>query len=232
MLFLHELHQVRGTCEDEFEAAFRDEWMPMLGAGHDARLLWYCRHAHGTGPAYQVVTVTAVRDGEAWERLAERVRGGDLQAWARRVDELRHDVMAKILQSVPWSPRRDVDLLAVPTDGAEHAPTLYMEDTGWPHAAVDDYIGFWERAYYRPMAARQGTLLDIQAVFQVAFGAGRRKEAILMQKVNDHQALLGLLANETPPQLRAPGQFMHDALAYRDRWESRLLRTAPWSPWF
>ena len=63
MLFMHEVHTVRGRAEDEFEAAFRDGWMPTLGVGHEARLLWYANHAHGTGPAYTVITVTAVRDG-------------------------------------------------------------------------------------------------------------------------------------------------------------------------
>ena len=73
-------------------------------------------------------------------------------------------------------------------------------------------------------------LLDVEAVFQVAHGAGRRPEAILMQKVVDHQGLLRLLENEVPPEMRAPGTFIHDALQYRDQWESRLLRTLPWSP--
>ena len=74
MLFIHEVHTVRGRAEDEFEAAFRDGWMPTLAAGDDARLLWYTNHAHGSGPAYTVVTVTAVRDGPAWERLALRIQ--------------------------------------------------------------------------------------------------------------------------------------------------------------
>lgn len=232
MLFLHEVHQVRGAREDEFEAAYREGWMPMLAEGDLGRLLWYCHHTHGTAPAYHVVTVSALRDGAAWEELARRVQTGDLRDWARRVDELRHDVTAKLLQPVPWSPRREVDLDSVPTDGAEHEPSLYMEDTGWPHVAVDDYVAFWERGYYRPMSQRSNTLLDIQAVFQVAFGTGHRKEAILMQRINDPGALLALLTHDTPAEMKKPGQFMHDALAYRDRWESKLLRTATWSPWY
>ena len=35
MLFIHEVHTVRGRAEDDFEAAFRDGWMPTLGAGHE-----------------------------------------------------------------------------------------------------------------------------------------------------------------------------------------------------
>ena len=78
MLFMHEVHAVIGDREHEFESAYREGWMPLLAEGDDARLLWYLNHAHGSGPAYQVVTVTAVRDGQAYERLAESLSGGAL----------------------------------------------------------------------------------------------------------------------------------------------------------
>ncbi len=230
MLFVHEVHQVRGSLESEFEAAYRDVYLPALADGDDARLLWYLDHAHGSGPAYHTVTITAVRDGAAYERLVDRVRTGDLQAWARRLDELRHGVTGKLLLSVPWSPMKDLRLEDVPTEATEHGLSLYMEDTGWPHAAVDDYVSFWQRGYYEPMRQRAATLLDIQAVFQGAFGSGHHKEAILMQKIVSDEALLHLLTHETPPELKEPGQFMYEALAFRDRWESKLLRTSSWSP--
>jgi hypothetical protein len=232
MLFLHEVHEVKGADEDRFEDAYRNGWMPMLAKGDEGRLLWYLHHAHGSGPAYHMVTITAVRDGAAWESLAQRFQRGDLGQWAREVDELRHGVTAKVLVPVPWSPMQSVDLAAVPTDGRTHELSIYMEDTGWPHAPIDDYVDFWDKGYYRPMKARSGTLLDIQAVFQTALGAGRHKEAILMQKIVDHAALLHLLTHEVPAGMRQPGQFMYDALAYRDRWESKLLRTSDWSPLF
>jgi hypothetical protein len=84
---------------------------------------------------------------------------------------------------------------------------------------------------YAPMMAHS-KLLKIEACFQTALGAGRRPEAILMQKVIDHGALLGLLETETPAAMKQPGTFMHDALQVRDQWESRLLRTSSWSPLF
>lgn len=229
MLFLHEIHHVRGRHEEAFEAAFRDGWMPELAKGDDARLLWFLHHAHGSGPAYHVVTVTAVRDGAAYERLVTSVQEGELRPWARGVDELRHDVVAKLMVQVPWSPMAGLDLSAVPSDGGSHELSLYMEDTGWPHAAVDDYVDFWETHYYGPLKAA-GSMLDIQAVFRTAFGAGRRKEAVLMQKIVDHEALMRLLTTEVPEQYRRPGTFMYEALEYRDRWESKLLRTSSWSP--
>ena len=230
MLVVHEVHHVRGSDEEALVAAFREGWMPALAENGDARLLWFCHHAHGSGPAYHVVTLTAVRDGTAYERLVGRVHDGDLRSWARRVDELRHGVRSKLLVPVRWSPLVELDLEAVPTDGAEHELSLYMEDTGWPHAAIDDYVDFWETSYFAPMRAASSSMLDIQAVFRTAFGSGERKEAVLMQKVVDHKALLRLLTTEVPAQYRGPGTFMHEALALRDRWESKLLRTSSWSP--
>ena len=69
MLFLHETHKVVGAREDDFEAAYRDGWMPTLAEGDDARLLWYTNHAHGSGLSYNVVTITGIADarlGSAW----------------------------------------------------------------------------------------------------------------------------------------------------------------------
>jgi hypothetical protein len=227
-LLLHEVHRVRGMDEERFEAHYRDRWMPALAENDDARLLWYLHQAHGTGRAYHLVTITVCRDGAAYERLAERVARGDLRSWARELDGLQHGATSKLLHQVEWSPMGEVDLASVPTEPGDHALSLYMEDTGWPHKPVDDYTAFWKDVY-APLLERS-QLLHIEAVFQTAWGAGPRPEAVLMQKVKDHQALLRLFETETPPELNRPGTFMHDALQVRDQWESRLLRTSAWSP--
>ncbi|MBV8929141.1 MAG: hypothetical protein JO152_08465 [Mycobacteriaceae bacterium] len=236
MLFLHETHKVVGAREDEFEAAYRDGWMPMLGAGQEARLLWYTNLAHGSGMSYTVVTITGVADGAAWERLARRAQSGDLAPWLRELDNLRHEVTAKILLPVDWSPLQEVDLASVPTDGATHPLSVFMEDTGWPDAALDDYIRSWDEIYYRPLHKTSGAtsqILDIQACFQVAHGSHTRREAMLWQKINpahDYQTLVRLLTTEIAPEHRGPGTYMFEALKYRDQWQSRLLRTSAWSP--
>ena len=230
MLFMHEVHRVRGRAEDAFEAAYRGGWMPMLGAGDDARLLWYANHAHGSGPAYTVVTVTVVRDGASWERLALRIQKGDLRQWMRGVDELRYDVDAKLLVPLEWSPLKDVDFHEVPIDGREHELTLYMEDTMWPYPdKVGEYIDRCGEVYSKSLD-RPNPLLTIEAAFQPALGSQRRREVALMQRIHDSQALLRLLQTEIPPEYRGPGTWMHDALELRDQWTSRLLRTSAWSP--
>jgi hypothetical protein len=233
MLFLHEVHQVAGAREEDFEATYRDGWMPTLAKDDDARLLYFLHHAHGTGRAYQVVTLTAVRDGAAWERLASRLHAGDLQPWVRDVDKLRHGVSAKALVPVAWSPLQELDLASLPTDG-HHELTLFMEDTAWPHEGMlDEYLEA-ARTHYAPSLAegrRAGrSLLDLQAVFRPAWGTGRWREVVLWQKVIEPKGITALVSSEVPPEFRAPGTWMHDALQVRDDWESKLLRTTAWSP--
>ena len=234
MLFVHEVHKVVGKKEDEFEAAYREGWMPTLAKDDDARLLWYMNHAHGSGVSYQVVTIPAVRDGAAWERLARRLQSGDLQDWSREVDTYRHDVTGKTLVPVYWSRIQEVDFAQVPTDGTEHDLSLFMEDTGWPYVPIDDYIKMWDELYSQPItkhAENTGTVsIDIQACFQVAHGTGLRREAMLWQKIGDPATVLHLLTSDLAPEMRQPGTYMYDSLDYRDQWESKLLRTSKWSP--
>jgi hypothetical protein len=232
-LYVHELHRVIGRREDDFEAAYRDPggWMDALSQGSDARLLWYLNQTHGSGPSYQVVTITAVADGGAWERLARRLYGGDLNGWATEVDTLRHDVTAKVLVPVAWSPLSDLDLTTVPTGRVEHEPTLYMEDTVWPrHDRLEDYLTA-AGEHYAPLIGRPESLLDLAAALVTALGAGPRPEVVLVQKLRDPDRLVPLLATEIPVERRAAGTWMHDALEWRDDWRSRLLRTSTWSPW-
>jgi hypothetical protein len=233
MLFLHETHVVIGKHAAEFEDLYRDEWMTGLAKGGDARLAWYLNHAMGSGPAYQVVTVTAVTDGAAWESLAGRMVGGDLSSVASRLDACRYQVDGKMLSPVYWSALQEVDLGQLPVDGREHELSVYMQDTGWPDKPLDDYIKLWDEDYWRFMREipREHQLLDIVACFQVAHGTGVRPEAVLMQKIMNFNTLGHLLtsAEEYDPTTW-PGSYMAKGLEIRDQWESKLLRTSAWSP--
>jgi hypothetical protein len=233
-LFIHEVHQVAGAKEDAFEAAFREGWMQKLGKTDDARLLWYLHLAHGSGAAYTVVTVTGVTDAAAWGALAERVRTGDLSSWATEVDAMRHRSTAKVLVPVPWSPLQQIDLSSVPVTGDEHELTIYMEDTAWPFAGgLPAYLKAAGTLYTETLVRSKKAgrnILEMEAAFQPLFGTAHPTEVVLWQKVANHEALLRLLSTETDPAHKVPGTWMHDALEVRDQWESRLLRTASWSP--
>jgi hypothetical protein len=234
MLFVHEVHQVAGAQEEAFDAAYREGYLPTLAQTSEARLLWYLRLAHGSGAAYTVVSVTGIPDAAAWADLDRRLRSGDLQAWSEEVDAMRHHHRAKILTPVSWSPLQEIDLAAVPTDGAEHELTLYMEDTAWPFAGgLSAYLQAAGTLYGETLARAQEQghhILEMEAAFQPLFGTAATTEVVLWQKVANHKALLYLLSSDTPAEYKRAGTWMHDALAVRDRWESRLLRTASWSP--
>jgi hypothetical protein len=232
MLLLHEVHTVVGRHEDEFEDAFRKGWMGALGDDADARLLYYLKLAHGTGRAYHHTSITAFANGDAYERVARRIQSGDLRSWAADADGMRHEVKGKLLLPVDWSPMGDLDLSTVPTDGREHDPALYMEDSAWPYEAkLDTYLDK-ARTHYLPSLEQRSerSLLTLLAVFQAALGAPRRREVILWQRVDFPERLPGLFTRELPGHVKGPGTWMHDALEVRDDWESRLLRSASWSP--
>jgi len=235
MLWIHEVHRVRGAEEDEFEAAYRDEWMPAIAATGDAKLL-YCAHlTHGSGRAYTVITITAVEDGAAWGNVVQHVQSGDLCEVSRHLDQMRHDVTGKVFTPATWAPVIPGDLASVPVDPTlDHEPTLFMEDTVWPFdGMLLDYLEKTEEQY-APSIAQSGAagtaIIKLQTLLHTAWGTGQRAEVLLWQKIIDQDRLWNLFAVELPPQATAPGTWMHDALALRDDWRSRLLRTTRWSP--
>jgi hypothetical protein len=237
MLFVHETHRVAGREADRFQELYREGWAAPLAAGDDARLLWFLDQAHGTGPAYSFVTITAVASAAALDDLNERVRRGDLRTWAAEVDALRHESVAKVLDPLPFSPLSDLDLDTVRAVADPHRSgnlPLFMEDTAWPHRGrYDDYLERAGTLYVDTLAraAEHGVdILELVAAFSPRYGSGRHREVVLWQRVGRPELLLPLFAREVGPQHRAPGTWMHDALEVRDQWESRLLRVAPWSP--
>jgi hypothetical protein len=234
VLFVHEVHAVVGRDADAFDSLYRDEWVPALADGEGARLLWYLHQAHGTGPAYTVVTITALASAEAWVVLGERLRSGDLGDLAAATDALRYEHAAKVLTPVDWSPLQEVDLASARTSEVSHAPVVFMEDTAHPYRGrLDDYLAKAGNLYVATLERAASTargILELVGAFVPAFGTGTHREVVLWQRVRQPDALLALLTREVPPEHRAPGTWMHDALDVRDRWDSRLLRTTEWSP--
>jgi hypothetical protein len=199
-------------------------------------LLYYAHLAHGSGHAYRVVTYTLLRDGAAWGALVDRVNGGDLASLAVKLDGLRHDVTSKQLVPLPWSVLQEIDIDSVPTEPGDHELSVFMEDTVWPFEGVlEEYIeraGAQYASEYDKSFPGQPRLLEIQAAYRTAFGSHQRREIVLWQKVVNPDGLLSLLMTEIPQSFKQPGRWMLDALAYRDQWQSRLLRTSNWSPLF
>ena len=133
MLFMHEVHKVRGRAEDEFEATFRDGWMPMLGDRRRRPVALVHQPRARQRPRIHGRHGDRRSRRTAWERLALRIQKGDLRTGCAISTSSATTSTPNCLCRLPWSPLKDVDFDDVPTDGREHELTLYMEDTMWPY---------------------------------------------------------------------------------------------------
>jgi hypothetical protein len=235
MLFLHERHEILAGAGAEFEAAYRDTWMPRLARDDDARLIWYWRHANASSRPNNIVTITAVKDARALGRLSESLQRGELASFASHLDTLRRDVVSSVLTPTRFSELNEIDFATVGADAKQrHERTMYVEDVVWP-PSLDDYVAMAGESWYRPAAAGTGKVrarISHPAFFQVAYGAGVRPEVYLIQKLIDPPEMFvrNLLATDYPPEMKAPDHYFVRGLAVRDQWESRIMSNAEWSP--
>jgi len=227
MIYVHEVHEVLGGKMEEFGDAVRTLWRPLLEERGDARLLWFWELAHGTGPSYQAVSITAVRDWATWGACLERTAADPRhREWQRRVWTLRREVTAKILLPTAWSPLK-LDLAQVETRRSGDTPSLYLHDTGWPFSGMlEDYTAALGSIFY-PQTLH-AKMISVAACWSVAPGTGKHHEVVLLQKIEDWEQFSRLLSRGEQGHQR--GGWMEEGLRYRDRWESKLLRCAAWSP--
>ncbi len=228
MLVIEETHAVIGRKVADFEALSRDVWMPALAQSDDCRLLWFF-HLFTVYDAFGYVTITALRDGAAYEKHAERIQSGDLAEPAERLDACRYDVTSRIMTELPFAPLQ-VELADVPTTPNDATPAVYMEDTMYPIVGqLRPFEHALETIYFRELGTYSP--LTIEAGFRSAPGGGNHPEVILLEKWQDPSWLTKLIARDgdAAPEPR-PGTWMYEALNFRDRWKSRLLTTSPWSP--
>ena len=208
MIYVHEVHEVLGGRMEEFGDAVRSEWRPLVEAGGRARLLWFWQLTHGTGPSYQAVSITAVRDWATWGELVGDPR---LRAWRQRGWALRREVTAKVLLPVAWSPLQEVDLAAAPVAAETDSPSLYLHDTGWPFPGkLDEYVAALGSIFYPQ--TRGARMISVAACWTVAPGTGRHHEVVLLQKIEDWTQFSRLLTQGEPPA--RPGGWMEEGLRY------------------
>jgi hypothetical protein len=231
VLLLYEHHRVRGAGEFEFERTYRDGWLPMVADGDDARLLWYFHLAHGSNVSYRFITVTALRDLATWERLAYRIQTGDLRGWMADLDRTRYQLDAKLLTPLPWSPMQTVDFQSVPPAPPEpHELVLYVEDTVRPEQGriEETFAAAGELYRGEDGGARPGRMSHLVGAFQPFWGAGQRREFVLLSRIDDKDALADYYASgENGASLWAS---MNAGDRLGDSWSSHVLRTSNWSP--
>ena len=135
---------------------------------------------------------------------------------------------------MPWSPLQEIDLSSVPVKGETHKNSLFTEDTAWPFkGGLQDYLTKAGTLYDHTLSSQKEEgigMIELEAAFQPVFGTHQTTEVILWSAWSTRRPSCGCWATTSPPEASAPGTWLHDALEVRDRWESRLLRSAAWSP--
>ena len=149
MLLLHEVHQLVGGQDDEFELHVRDGWMATLAKSDDGRLGWHLKLASVPTPRVPPRTVTLLADGNAL-RAPRSARAGRRPAVVGRARRHVATRGARQAAASRYVVTATPELDQVPTDGIERAAQLFMEDSAWPHEAMlDDYLRRRARTTHR-----------------------------------------------------------------------------------
>ena len=230
MFFIHEIHSVPGGSGAKCEALLRDGWAPALGSQDGTRLVWCARSMAGAISYPELITLTAVSHPDAFERLAERVRSGDLREQYRALDGVRAQVTTRLVKSLDFSPLA-VDIADIPASPVETGRSeMYMHDTVPPRPGMQRT---YERAmgdFFMKMIDLEGIPIRIWAGLETVTGGGTVPENLMISHIGSAAAGAGLLMMEPPRSAFEPGQWMAEALTLRDTWTSRLIRTVSWSP--
>ena len=229
MLFVHQIHRVAPGAGATFDSTLRDTWLPAVASLPGLRLAWSASATPISRFGGEVATITAVEDASALALLADEVRSGSLRDAAVTVASLRDHVETRLLQPIdydPWGLSID-DIPGEPQDGPSVA---YMHDFVPP--VTGQMTGYIDMMRERYMALSEQALSGIvlKASWQTVSGGGQLPEMFNLSEIRDLEALLQLLAVEIPREYKEMGSWMWEALATRDRWTTRLLRSASWSP--
>jgi hypothetical protein len=219
LLYIHDVHAIIGEREYEYEDTIRDEYSAAI-ADDDTRLLWYLTSPHGAGDAYHSVTMTVARDGEAWSRLAERQRHGDLADLITRLESMRYGLISSLLVPTKWSPLGDIEPTAVPS-GVDRELALFRQDT-FTGAAIHERL---ESAW--PATTTSNDVLTCVAGFRPALDP-TGSTVVVMYRVAPQEQLQPVF-NHDSGWTDWPGSLVPE-LPEGVEISSRYLRTVPWTP--
>ena len=218
MLYLQDSFVVIGERQFDFEDAVRDVYAPTI-ADVDTRLLTYHHAVHGSAEGYYVALLTAVRDGAALDRLAARLRHGDLATYSTQLATMSYWRHSSLLVSAEWSGGPEPDLAAIPVTGADHPTALFREDA------------FKGRGINAALAAGFGArsgdhVLTFEAAYRPALAADTA--ARVLYRINDVDAFTDAWRTDTG-WTDWTGS-LNPRLPENVRVTGRYLRSAPWSP--
>ncbi len=230
MFYVHEIHALNAARADSFETTIRDQWVPALAAEPGMRLVWCVRSMPGTASYPELITMTAVEDGAALERLGARSRSGDLRELSSELGRHREGVTTRVLASMEEFNPYSVELDEVPLvrDGAPSQ--MYLHDFVVPQPGMQRVYEVQMREAFMKMLEIDALPMKTWAGFETVAGGGRVPLSLMVTWIAHPPAISNLLSQGNPRVAPEPGSWMSEGLKLRDTWVSRIVRSVPWSP--
>jgi hypothetical protein len=157
MFYVHEIHALDAAAADDFETLVREQWVPALATDPQTRLVWCVRSMPGTASYPELITMTAVEDGAALERLGSRCRDGDLREPSSELGRHRTGVETRIFAALEEFNPYSVDLGEVPLVRDDAPCEMYIHDFVAPQPGM-------QRIYEVQMREAFMKMLEIDAL--------------------------------------------------------------------
>jgi len=230
MFYVHEIHAVDTVRAKTFEAIVREQWVSALASDPQTRLVWCARSMPGTASYPELITMTAVEDGAALERLGARCRNGDLRELSSELGRHRNGVTTRVLAAMEEFNPYSVDLGELPLvrDGAPSE--MYIHDFVAPQPGMQRIYEVQMREAFMKMLEIDALPMKTWGGFETVAGGGRVPQSLMITWIANPPAISNLLSQGNPRVAPEPGSWMAEGLKLRDTWISRLVRSVPWSP--
>jgi hypothetical protein len=229
MLFLHESHDIEGSNRGALEGLLRDTALGIIAEDPGMRLCWYAESTPGSLRHPAVVTMIALEDGSALERIATRRRDGDLADVEASVLRYAEQRQSRLVTELDFSPLRP-SIAEIPVEPVDHDRHLFIEDFVRPRTGRHEAYAEMMRKIYMNMSADSLDTIVLWADFQPVIGGGEFREWICFNKVQNVDAMARLMWFGHKPTNEAIKSWMTEGLQTRDTWSNRFLRTSRWSP--
>jgi hypothetical protein len=230
MFYVHEIHALDAAEADGFETIVREQWVPALAGEAGMRLVWCVRSMPGTASYPELITMTAVEDGPALERLGARYRTGDLRKLSMELGRRRAGVTTRVLASLEEFNPYSVDLDDVPLVRDDTPSQMYIHDFVVPQPGMQRIYEVQMREAFMKMLEMDALPMKTWGGFETVAGGGRIPLSLMVTSIAHAPAISNLLSEGNPRVAPEPGTWMREGLKLRDTWISRLVRSVPWSP--